>query len=116
MSVNFSIIRVFAPKTGLVHVDFSDVKDWLESWHGCIFEDDSFSQTLDATDKGAVAELFLLFKHKRDAMAFKLAWHGTAEQVGSHDWERVRRQVGKLPPGINRQQITKIVRKNVDIY
>jgi hypothetical protein len=117
MSVKFSIIRIFMPpECGPVHVDFSDVKDWIESSSRYTFPDEAFSQTLDPKDKGAVAELFLTFKHGRDALAFKLAWHGEAEQVDLRDWERVRKQVGMLPPGINRQQITQIVRKDVDIY
>lgn len=118
MGVYFSLIRLFKPDVdqGPIRVDFSDIQEWLENYSSKSFADRKFSETLLYPERVALAELFLTFVQKRDAMAFKLAWHGEVEQVGSHDWERVRRQMDRLPPGITRNQVTKIVRKEVEIY
>lgn len=115
VSVSFSVIRTFIPETGPIYVDFSDLKDWFESSSSYSFPDAAFSRTLSEDHTGAVAELFLSFKRKRDAMMFKLVWHGVAEQVDMHDWDRLRKHIDRLPVSANRHLITKIVRMNVDI-
>jgi hypothetical protein len=111
----FTLTRLFMPdETGMSHLNFSDVQQWLADFNAGPLNTDDYQHRFEPPEKGILAELQLEFRNTAVAAAFKLAWLGEAEQVEQFTYGKLRERMEKpLPGGAARRDISRLCRKRV---